>query len=336
MNFRALLQELRNEDVLTHVMFELTYACELDCFFCYNDRQKRGRRMSVLDHKRVLDELAAMQTLFVTYTGGEPTAHKQFFEIASAAKERGFVVRLKSHGHRIDDDMAKRLRDEVDPSRIDMSLHGACATTHERQTRTPGSFESVKRALGALRKQEIPVRLNATLTRYNQNEIEAMYALADSFQVPLFFDPHVTARDDGDQSPLEVRASPDGYRRLVEAKKRRAAKSEATPKVSEDVGQSEGPRKRHCGAGASSAHVDPFGNISPCVQWKVPLGNIHDDGFSKVWQSSAVQEVRAENEKAAHYVHEQKRVAYCPGAAHSERGETDKSYRASDLLKVLS
>ena len=51
------------------------------------------------------------------------------------------MVRIKSNGHALAARLARRLQDEVDPYMVEVSLHGASAATHDRQTRVPGSFE---------------------------------------------------------------------------------------------------------------------------------------------------------------------------------------------------
>lgn len=47
---------------------------------------------------------------------------------------------------------------------------------------------------------------------------------------------------------------------------------------------------QHCGAGASSVTVDPWGNVLPCVQWRRPLGNLHDQALQDIWAGSPVLE----------------------------------------------
>ena len=58
-----------------------------------------------------------------------------------------------------------------------MSLHGATAATHDRQTRVPGSFDRLLANLGELRPLGLRVKLNSTLTAWNEGEIEGMFDL---------------------------------------------------------------------------------------------------------------------------------------------------------------
>ncbi len=283
------------ENRLFTVLLELTYACNLDCAFCYNDRARKGRALTTEQYGALLADLAAMQVFQLVLSGGEPLAHPAFYEIGRTARRLGFVVRVKSNGHALDDAVARRLKDEVDPFVVEVSLHGATAETHERQTRVPGSFEKLLRNLDHLREAGLRVKLNATLTRWNEGEVEAMYALADGRGLRLSFDATVTPRDDGDLSPLELAASEEGFRRLVRLQRRRAAaagageRPDALPdalRPAADAGIPEPSREKHCGAGSSTVTIDPYGNVYPCVQWRVPVGNLHETSIREIWEAS--------------------------------------------------
>jgi hypothetical protein len=95
----SILRKVRSGRLLHDVTLELTYQCNLDCFFCYNDRAKTGRPLSLEQYRTLLEDLARMQTLFLMLTGGEPMIHPHFFEIGRMTKELGFVVRVRTNGH---------------------------------------------------------------------------------------------------------------------------------------------------------------------------------------------------------------------------------------------
>ena len=118
----------------------------------------------------------------LTLTGGEPLAHPDFLALGARARELGFVVRVKSNGHALRGELARRLRDEIDPFLIEVSLHGATAATHDRQTRVPGSFDRLLANLRELRELGLRVKLNSTLTAWNEGEIAGMFALADALR----------------------------------------------------------------------------------------------------------------------------------------------------------
>ena len=194
------------ENLLFSVLVELTYRCNLDCFFCYNDVGAAGRAALAATHYfRLFAELRELEVLNLTLSGGEPLAHPDFLALGARARELGFAVRIKSNGHALRGELARRVRDEVDPFLIEVSLHGATAATHDRQTRVAGSFERLLANLAELRALGLRVKLNSTLTAWNEGEIAGMFALADALGLPLQVDPEVTPRDDGGREPLAGR-----------------------------------------------------------------------------------------------------------------------------------
>jgi AdoMet-dependent heme synthase len=286
------------ENLLFSVLLELTYRCNLDCFFCYNDVGLRGEPLSREQYFRLLADLREMEVMNLTLSGGEPLAHPDFLALGARARELGFVVRIKSNGHALRGELARRVRDEIDPFLIEVSLHGATAAAHDRQTRVPGSFDRLLANLRELRSLRLRVKLNSTLTRWNEGEIEGMFALADSLGLPLQVDPEVTPRDDGGREPLQVAPSREGVLRLFRLQFARGkAAEEGRPEIQVARGGDDGtvptPVHKHCGAGSSGIAIDPFGNVYPCVQWRRPVGNLHRQGIGEIWGGAAgLAEVR--------------------------------------------
>ena len=141
MTSQRLYLKMREQRVLYSVTLELTYRCNLDCFFCYNDRAKDGKPLSLEQYERLLEELADMGTLHLTLTGGEPTVHPDFFAIGDKARQLGFVTRVRTNGHILTAKLSERIKRVLDPFVVEMSLHGASADAHDRQTRVAGSFD---------------------------------------------------------------------------------------------------------------------------------------------------------------------------------------------------
>ena len=355
--FGSKVESIWRENRLFTVLLELTYRCNLDCFFCYNDVSLKGTPLATEQYFALLDELAELGTLQLSLSGGEPLAHPDFFKIGARARELGFVVRIKSNGHALRDVLARRVRDEIDPYAIEVSLHGARAETHDRQTRVPGSFTRLVENLGGLAELGLRVKINSTLTAYNEGEIEGMFALADSLGFPLQVDPDVTPRDNGDLEPLAVRASRAGLVRLFEIETERgsaraaamgdsSASGEAAaggvPAIQRqgDADQPHPASGKHCGAGSSNIAIDPYGNVYPCVQWRRPVGNLHQASISEIWSTSPslagirqlVTEIPGRLRASGPGAH---LLNFCPGAAELATGDAGAVYAAAALRKEV-
>jgi mycofactocin biosynthetic radical S-adenosylmethionine protein MftC len=333
---------------LFSVLVELTYRCNLDCFFCYNDLGLAGEPLSRDEYFRFFADLRDMQVLNLTLTGGEPLAHPDFLALGARARELGFVVRIKSNGHALRGELARRIRDEVDPFLIEVSLHGAAAATHDRQTRVPGSFDRLLANLREMREIGLRVKVNSTLTRWNESEVEGMFALTDSLGLPLQVDPEVTPRDDGSREPLEIAPSREGVLRLfrLQFERGRAAEAGAPPEVARggDDGAAPVPTGKHCGAGSSGIAVDPYGNVYPCVQWRRPVGNLHQRRIQEIWlESRGLKEVRDLSAEVKRMLDAEgpgsHLLNFCPGTAEAHAGNPLKVYpeaaQRRELLRVV-
>lgn len=326
MNFRTSVERAWRENQLLSVLVELTYRCDLDCTFCYNDVAKKGKPLSLAQYESLFDDLAAMNVLTVILSGGEPLTHPQFFEIGKAARDRGFVVRIKSNGHALNGELARRVKEELDPFLIEVSLHGATAATHDRQTQVPGSFERLVANIRAMKALGLRVKANSALTRWNENELAAMFELTSELGIPLQIDPEVKPRDNGDRAPLDITPTAEGLRAMRElfaARNAALAIEEAT--LPTHTHASAHPADKHCGAGASNLAIDPYGNVLPCVQWRRPVGNLHTDSLRSLWTvSPTLREVREITTTVRADVAERSRThgafAFCPGLAELETG----------------
>jgi MoaA/NifB/PqqE/SkfB family radical SAM enzyme len=326
-DYRTILERARANNLLYSVLLELTYRCNWRCAFCYNDLQLTGTRISTEGYLTLLDRLRDMQVMEVVLSGGEATCHPDFFTIAAHARKRRFSIRLKTNGHSVDRSAAQRLVDEVQPRLIDVSIHGACAATHDRLTRVKGSFARLMTNLESMLDLGLRVNLNSVLTCWNEDEIERMYALADSLGLPLKIDPDVTPRDDGDLTPLKLSASDQGVAKLFEIVEARRKPAIAT---GHRGCSGSGGCEKHCGAGSQTIAIDPFGTVYPCVQWRERIGNIFETPIDVLWNSHAADQVRRENQDVRRFLDglaaQDRPWRFCPGLAQAHTGNTRSLY----------
>jgi MoaA/NifB/PqqE/SkfB family radical SAM enzyme len=341
MNYQELKAHIRNENALFSALVELTYRCNLDCFFCYNDLGLEGKPLSKEQYVRFFQDLKDMGTMNLTLSGGEPLAHRDFFALGEEARRLGFVVRIKSNGHAISGKMAQRIKDCIDPFSIEISLHGAQAETHDRQTRVAGSFDRLMRNLPQMRDMGLRPRLNTPLTRWNEDELEALFALADRLELPIKVSPEITPRDNGDREPLSIAPSAEAQTRLSRLLEARVAAFTATQPQPAPLPM---PSSRkappavavkapmlNCGTGSTNVVVDPFGNVFPCVQWRRTLGNLHDTSIKAIWSDSEqLREVRQLNREARAFIDthgpEGTKIGFCPALAEQITGSAVKLY----------
>jgi MoaA/NifB/PqqE/SkfB family radical SAM enzyme len=295
---------------------ELTYRCNWRCVFCYNPRHFDRRGLDGAEWTEVLDDLRELGTLTVTLTGGEPLAHPQFAAVARAARDRRLGIRLFTNGALVSEELADVIA-EIRPLAVEMSLHGARAETHEHATGVTGSFEAMFRGLERLKRREVPLVVKSLLTRLNEHELDGMIALAARWGVDHQLDAAISPRDDGDDGPLDHRASPDAVALMF----RRTAEQGSLPSAGRE------PGGVNCGLGRITVAVDPEGEVYPCLQWRhSSLGNVRVTRLRDIWQGSEAREEAAGVAVAANEAMRSRggalaRFPFCPALAAQHTGD---------------
>ncbi len=344
----TLLEKFKSKAVannqLLSVTLELTYRCNLDCFICYNDRGAQGQLVSLKQYKSLLLSLQKMQVMFLTLTGGEPMLHPEFWPLASYARELGFAVHLKTNGHALNKALATRLKEVVDTSIVDISIHGASAQIHDRQTGIPGSFKRLMRNLEILRSLGVRVNLVATISQWNFNEMKKIYAIANQFGFNLIASSSITPRDNGDPAPQSISISAEQTKQLITFQaghlKSKIVNFDSSYKFDSGVQHkkeiaapqnTETPVSKQCGSGSSILVIDPYGRVYPCMQLRRLLGNIHRQSIEEIWNhSQTLKDVRALAAKAKQLVDSygegSEYMGFCMGLAELATGNPVKIY----------
>ena len=281
--------------ILHTVALELTYKCNLDCFFCYNDRNKKGTPLSLEDYQVLLQDLAEMQTLNLMLTGGEPMIHPHFFAIGAITRELGFITRIRTNGHSLSKNVCRRLKQEVDPYEVEVSLHGATPEVHDKQTRICGSFDRLVSNIGHAKEAGLRIRSVTTPTKWNEHQIPELFDLTESLDIPLRFQGPVSPRDNGDNSPLSIQPLQGTWNKIHELHTKR--KENYDKKTNSADTQYENDRlaeqmikleKRTCSVGVDGVDIDPYGNVQACMHLQESAGNIHHQSIKDIWADSAL------------------------------------------------
>lgn len=139
---------MESEQHTKNLYFNITNACNSACIFCASNSQSVVRHD--LPTQEVLDAFVRLevgQGDSVVLNGGEPTIHPGLRTILHEAKNRGASTTLFTNGRKLNRyDYAYELVD-AGVERLSIALHGSSATTHDRLTCRPGSFEHTLRGI---------------------------------------------------------------------------------------------------------------------------------------------------------------------------------------------
>ena len=281
------------ERVPLQVSVEVTRRCPLECLHCYNnlpmgDMDAKRREMTKEEHFRVLDELVGMGCFWILYTGGEIFARKDFLEIYTYAKKKGFLITLFTNGTIINEQIADYLA-EWPPFAIEITLYGRTRETYEALTAVPGSYDRCLRGIKLLKERGLPLKLKTVATSVNKHEILAMREFAeDELGVDFKMDGQINPRIDCSQSPLAVRLTPEEVVALDMAmprgmsEYRRLAKHdlEKTPILARTE------KVYYCGGGMNSFAINAYGEIGICVISQQETFAIRGREIRQVWEDS--------------------------------------------------
>lgn len=163
--------------------FELTPMCNMSCEMCYvrmktEDVLKSGKRLRTVQEWMEMARIAKEEgMLFLLLTGGEPFLYPHFRELYEQLAEMGFVISINTNGTLIDEKTVEWLS-ENPPGRMNITLYGASDETYERLCHNPRGYTQVKRAIELLQKAGIMVKLNCSVTPYNEKDLEKMVLFA--------------------------------------------------------------------------------------------------------------------------------------------------------------
>ena len=166
--------------------FELTARCNFNCPMCYvhlsqEEIQARGRELTAEEWISIAREARDMGMMFVLLTGGEPFVRKDFFQIYHAMKELGLMVSINSNGSMLRGKILEQLLEDP-PFRVNITLYGGCRETY-RDMCGQDAFEEVLENIRALSEAGVDVRLNCSITPYNCQDIEKIFALSRELDV---------------------------------------------------------------------------------------------------------------------------------------------------------
>ena len=279
--YRQLIAKTARQHQLFSAHWELTYRCNQRCTHCYVVKpgdpgfEAPGPELSTEECKDIIDQLADENTLNITFSGGEPLMRSDFFEIARYARRRHFAIRIFTNGTLITPQVADAIA-ALYPARVEMSVYGMRSETHDGITLVPGSFERTVRAFRLLGERGVNTAVKTPLMKETIGEVRQIRALAEELGAISRYDITITPKDDGCRSPLRHRLSDEDmlglFRQEVDPEKWKPIRLKDDDQI--------------CNSGLNTITIDPYGVVFPCVQIRIPAGNLRVESLEGIWQDS--------------------------------------------------
>lgn len=170
------------------IVWNVTYQCNLKCTHCYeNAGASKRRELSTEEAKLVLDKMSKLSGIglpAVSFSGGEPLARKDVFDLLAHAKKRICYVSIASNGTLITKDNAKRLKD-IGVDYAEISVDGATSAVHDGFRGISGAFDRTMLGVSNCLEEGIDVCIATVVHKNNLSELSQLVSLANKLGTRL-------------------------------------------------------------------------------------------------------------------------------------------------------
>jgi len=245
--------------------WELTCRCNLKCVMCYTDPfntpEKIRQELSYEEILRILDEIHEEGCLELTFTGGEPFARRDFLDIYTYAKRKGFLLTIFTNGTLITPKIADHLK-AYPPSMIEISFHGLTRESFDQITLGSGSYGRCLEGIGLILERNLPLTLKTVGMTVNRDEILKIKEFVGSLGKAQYkFGSDLRPRLDGSEDVYQYQLPQEEIRAIEQADEEFRAervRQDRCKKERIDEG------KQLCGGGNYKFHIDAYGQLQLC------------------------------------------------------------------------
>lgn len=266
---------------VTDVHLFITHKCNLNCVHCLIV-DKKDKELQADDFKEVIDDFIELGCTHLDVTGGETTTKKGFLDIVDYAQSKDLSVGLATNGTNWQEEDVERLLG-LNPEKVNISIYSADSLTHDTITQKAGSFAKSVKFAQRLIETGIQVNFKCMVMGRNFESFSTVEQLARDVGAGYQFDAHITAKVDGDISPLKERLSDDQLWKFVNSPF--CAPPRTKTATSDTI---------VCTAGVDRAAINAYGDVFPCAAFPISIGNIKEKKLSEIWyESEILNEIRA-------------------------------------------
>lgn len=304
----------RADRVLRLLFWESTIRCNLACAHCrrLESDEAADKDLSTREATALIKQLAELgenqpYMPVLVFSGGEPLCRYDLFELVSQAVSLGITPALATNGTLIDTAAAERIADSG-IVRVAVSLDGATAEVHDNLRQLKGSFERALEGIGQLREKDVPFQINVTLTKRNAEQLDEIYALAESLGAVALHIFMLVPVGCGQTIAEADMLTAEEYEQKLDEIWRLEGRGRLQMKVTcgphyERVARQRGPARERGGGGVPGGHrgkgsgrgclaglavlfVGHQGDVFPCGYLPVRCGNVLESSLAEIWRSS--------------------------------------------------
>lgn len=275
------------------VSWNTTNACNLYCAHCYRGSgQEAAGELSNAEGMKLIDDIARAGFQIMIFSGGEPLLREDIFDLISHAREVGLRPVLGTNGTLLTLEVVERLK-ACGLMAAGISLDSLSAEAHDRLRGQRGAWQDAFNGMIHCRAAGLPFQIHTTVMDWNEAEVTHITDFAAEIGARghhIFFLVPTGRGEDIEDQALERRAYENVLTRIMN--KAKTVPIEVKPtcapqfiRVADQVGHKQRFSKG-CLAGITYCIISPRGDVQPCAYLDVPVGNVREVSFDRIWQES--------------------------------------------------
>ncbi|WP_294577614.1 radical SAM protein [uncultured Thomasclavelia sp.] len=296
---KFLIGKGNQKHVPLNASLELLPLCNMNCDMCYvhltkKEMEAQGRLLTGDEWLEIGRKMQQAGTLFVILTGGEPLLYPEFKKVYLGLKKLGMIITINTNGTLIDEQWADFFATHL-PRRINITLYGGNEQTYQKLCHYPGGFQKAIRAIKLLRQRNVDVKMNGSLVKANQDDLEEIINQAEELKVPLNIDTYMYPATRERHRPYnqQARLNPQEAARAKQIFNQSQMSGDEYYNLAKQVMElykqtpagDEVPGKMKCQAGKTSFTVNWQGYMRPCVMLTKPAISLLETDLKMAWET---------------------------------------------------
>jgi len=258
----------KNNWQLITTTIETTYQCNLRCKFCYLENyDSKGLNFNTL--KRLAIDLRKEGVIFILLTGGEFFLREDYLEILQLFHDENFIIELKTNATLLNEDIILKLQ-KFNIFDIQVSIY---EPYHENQK----VINNIRR----LKETGIPISLSILVGKHNINQLNIIHEKLNQIfhdSIEIQYTPYLTPNRSSENKQIqEFRLSLTQLKNILYPFLKSIGKYKSFEKF-----RNLKKDGSICYAGREQVVISPEGEVYPCLDLNVTLGNIQKQSFYNI------------------------------------------------------
>jgi len=260
------------------VDFAIGYDCNLKCEHCFATalRNDSRRRLTYLEHKKVVKEAMRLGAVNFSFQGGEPILYRELYEFIKNTYPSQNLISVTTNATLLNERNIRELK-RCGVDILTISLDSAIAEEHDRFRGVQGTFDKVMDTIKLALKNGVNVTLGGVVSHKNirSKGLIDLIELAHRLNVIIFLALAVPIGRWADSREMLLTDEDRGYLYALVRK---------YPLLRTDF---EANFVHYgCGAVKEILYLTPYGDVLACPFVHISLGNIFEENLKSIRENA--------------------------------------------------